>query len=203
MHRAAVAKLRKSDPVLARIIERVGPCRLHRSQGRGSYFEALAEAIVYQQLNGKAAETIFNRFRALYGPGAFPAPERIVKTPDMKLRKVGLSRQKLSYLKDLAGKVASGEVRLDTLESLPDDGVVETLTRVKGIGKWTAEMFLMFRLGRPDVLPTGDYGFQTAVKKAYGLKDLPRPAKLQELGEAWRPHRSVATWYFWRSLDAE
>ena len=200
MHEAAVEKLKKSDRVLAGIIKKVGPCRLKKAQGTGSYFEALCEAIVYQQLNGKAAATIFGRFKAIYGDGLFPKPRQILKTTDAKLRAAGLSGQKLSYLKDLAFKVEEGTLDLDTVDSLPDEAVVERLTAVKGIGPWTAEMFLMFRLGRPDVLPVGDYGFRTGVKKAYGLKELPSEKKLLALSEPWRPHRSAATWYFWQSL---
>ncbi|NLO91140.1 MAG: DNA-3-methyladenine glycosylase 2 family protein [Elusimicrobia bacterium] len=196
-----IGQVAKNDVVLGRIIRRVGPCRLPAKPARGGYFEALVESIVYQQLNGKAAGTIFERFRNLYPKGKFPFPEKILATPEAKLRAAGLSKQKLSYIRDLAAKTAAGELDFDAFPHMADEDIIEALSRVKGIGRWTAEMFLIFTLARPDVLPAGDYGFRTAVMKAYGLKKMPDASKLQKLGEAWRPHRSAATWYFWQSLD--
>lgn len=194
--RKAVTHLKNCDPVLREIIERVGPFRM---QYGAPEFSALAEAIVYQQLNGKAAETIFKRFAALAGNPL--TPEGILKLSDEQLRSVGLSRQKSGYLKDLAEKSSSGVVDFATLPALSDEGVVRHLTQVKGIGVWTAHMFLMFSLRRPNVLPTGDYGVQMAIKKHYRKRKLPRPKDLEKIARAWEPYRSVACWYMWRSLD--
>ena len=194
--RKAVNHLKKSDPVLRAIIERVGPCRM---QFAPAEFTRLAEAIVYQQLNGKAAATIFDRFVALAGDPL--TPEGILKLTDAQMRGVGLSKQKSSYLKDLAAKTAAGELNFARLPDLSDDEVIEHLTQVKGIGVWTAHMFLMFSLRRPDVLPTGDYGVQMAVKKHYRKRKLPKPKDMEKIARAWAPYRSIACWYMWRSLD--
>ena len=194
--RKAVNHLRKSDPVLCSIIERVGPCRLEFSPAE---FSSLAEAIVYQQLNGKAAVTIFERFAALAGKPL--TTEGILKLSDAQLRSVGLSKQKSAYLKDLAAKTAAGVLDFSRLHELPDDEVIRHLTQVKGIGVWTAHMFLMFSLRRPNVLPTGDYGVQVAIKKHYRKRKLPKPKDMEKIARAWEPYRSVACWYMWRSLD--
>jgi len=194
--RKAVNHLRKSDPVLCSIIERVGPCRLEFSPAE---FSSLAEAIVYQQLNGKAAVTIFERFAALAGKPL--TTEGILKLSDAQLRSVGLSKQKSAYLKDLAAKTAAGVLDFSRLHELPDDEVIKHLTQVKGIGVWTAHMFLMFSLRRPDVLPTGDYGIQMAIKKHYRKRKLPKPDVMAKIAKRWSPYRSVACWYLWRSLD--
>lgn len=201
--KGASLHLKNVDPVLRRIIRGVGPCGLKSAQGRGGVFESLAEAIFYQQLNGRAAETILGRFRGLYKGRGFPKPEQVLGTPDAKLRSVGLSRQKLSYLKDLARHAKSGGLEMRRLKRMNDGEVVEALTEVKGVGRWTAEMFLMFRLGRPDVLPVGDYGLRAAVKRSYRLRELPDAKRLEALGEKWRPWRSAATWYMWASLDGK
>lgn len=195
----ALAHIRRADPVLARVIERVGPYRL-RPRAEGTHFDAVARAVVYQQLSGKAAGTIYGRLLARYG-GRPPAPEELLRTPDEALRAVGLSRQKLGYLKDLAGRAVSGEIDFERLHELDDAAIVAALTRVKGVGVWTAQMFLMFRLGRPDVLPTLDLGIQNAVKRAYRLRARPTPAKIEAIGRRWSPWRTVACWYLWRSLD--
>jgi 3-methyladenine DNA glycosylase/8-oxoguanine DNA glycosylase len=186
--------------VLARVIARVGPCAL---SARGDdTFEALLHSIVYQQLNGKAAATILGRVLKVLGGRATPA--RALRASDADLRAAGLSRNKLLAVRDLAAKCASGEVpRRRALEALSDADVVARLTAVRGVGEWTAHMFLMFRLGRPDVLPTGDYG----VRKAFGLLyrrggRLPPPSALEKHGRRWAPYRTVASWYLWRSLDA-
>ena len=192
----AVNHLKKCDPVLRAIIERVGSCRMEFSPAE---FSSLAEAIVYQQLNGKAAVTIFNRFTALAGDPL--TPEGILKLSDEQLRSVGLSKQKSSYLKDLAAKTAAGALDFSRLHELPDEEVIEHLTQVKGIGVWTAHMFLMFSLRRPNVLPTGDYGVQMAIKKHYKKRKLPKPKDMEKIAKAWAPYRSVACWYMWRSLD--
>ncbi len=194
--RKAVNHLKKSDPVLRAIIERVGPCRMEYGVPE---FCSLAEAIVYQQLNGKAAVTIFNRFAALAGEPI--TPEGILKLSDEQLRSVGLSKQKSAYLKDLAAKTATGLLDFSRLPELEDEEVIEHLTQVKGIGVWTAHMFLMFSLRRPNVLPTGDYGVQMAIRKHYKKRKLPKPKDMEKIAKAWEPYRSVACWYMWRSLD--
>jgi len=194
--RKAVNHLKKSDPILRAIIERVGPCRMEFGAPE---FSSLAESIVYQQLNGTAAATIFNRFAALAGEPL--TPEGVLKLSDEQLRSVGLSKQKSAYLKDLSAKTSAGVLDFARLPELPDDEVIEHLTQVKGIGVWTAHMFLMFSLRRPNVLPTGDYGVQVAIKKHYRKRKLPKPKDMEKIARAWEPYRSVACWYMWRSLD--
>lgn len=194
--RKALNHLKKSDPVLRAIIERVGPCRMEFGVPE---FSSLAEAIVYQQLNGKAAVTIFERFVALAGDPL--TPDGILNLSDAELRKVGLSKQKSAYLKDLATKTAVGLLDFARLPELTDEQVIEHLTQVKGIGEWTAHMFLMFSLRRPNVLPTGDYGVQVAMKKHYRKRKLPKPKDMEKIAKSWAPYRSVACWYMWRSLD--
>lgn len=196
IHQNAIRGLKKRDPVLAGIIERVGACRI--SYGNPT-FHALAEAILYQQLNGKAAETIFNRFTALAGDPL--TPKGILKLTDAEMRGVGLSRQKTAYLRDLAGKTRAGILEFERLPELPDEEVIAHLTQVKGIGVWTAHMFLMFSLRRPDILPTGDYGIQAAIKKHYKKRKWPKPAVIEKIAKPWAPYRSIACWYLWRSLD--
>ena len=197
--RRAVAYLRRADPTLAAVIARVGPCRFE-PRAEGTHFEAVARAIVYQQLSGKAAGTIHKRFHALYGDRA-PEPAELLATGDEALRAAGLSRQKVGYLRDLAGRVAAGDVPLDQVHALGDDEIVAALTRVKGVGRWTAQMFLMFRLGRPDVLPDLDLGVQKAIQLAYGRRTMPKPADVLRVGARWAPYRTVASWYLWRYLD--
>jgi DNA-3-methyladenine glycosylase II len=212
----AIRHLKRSDPVLRAIIKRVGPCRLQFSPAE---FHHLAEAIVYQQLNGKAAETIFKRFSALAGEPL--TPEGILKLTDEQMRSAGLSKQKSAYLKDLASKTASGLLNFERLHEMPDAEVIEHLTQVKGIGVWTAQMFLMFSLKRENVLPTGDFGVRMAIYKHYldvprarakkksaagkvvrkGKIKLPSPAQMEKIAKCWEPYRSVACWYLWRSLD--
>ena len=194
--RTAVMHLKKSDPVLRAIIERVGPCRMEFGPPE---FSSLAEAIVYQQLNGRAAVTIFKRFAALAGDPL--TPEGILKLTDAQMRGVGLSKQKSAYLKDLAAKTRDGLLDFAGLAAASDEEVIERLTQVKGIGVWTAHMFLMFSLRRPNVLPTGDYGVQVAVKKHYKKRKLPKPKEMAKIAKCWEPYRSIACWYLWRSLD--
>jgi DNA-3-methyladenine glycosylase II len=191
--------LMRRDPVIATLIRQHGECGLAKSQ-RADPFHALLHAIIAQQLSTKAAKTIEGRFSALFDGD--PTPAAVVSVSDEKLRAVGLSGQKLKYIRDLCARILDGSLDLDTLTSLPDDDVITALTSVKGIGRWTAEMFLMFRLHRPDVLPVGDLGIVKAVQRAYKLRALPTPARLTKLGEAWRPYRSVACWYLWASLTA-
>jgi DNA-3-methyladenine glycosylase II len=196
--RKAILHLKKSDPVLATIIESVGPYKMNYDEPA---FHSLAEAIVYQQLHGKAAATIFKRLTDLAGEPL--VPENILKLSDQQLRAVGLSKQKLSYLRDLADKTHSGALDFSRLPELPDAEVIKCLTQVKGIGVWTAHMFLMFALRRPDVLPTGDLGIQMAIRKHYRKRKLPKPAQMEKLAKGWSPYRSVACWYLWRSLDVK
>jgi 3-methyladenine DNA glycosylase/8-oxoguanine DNA glycosylase len=198
-HRKALRHLKQTDPTLARIIERVGPCRL-TVRADGTHFDALLRAIVYQQLSGKAAATILRRVLELYG-GRAPTPAELLATPDEPLRAAGLSRQKLGYLRDLAARVDSGDVPLDRIDELPDDEVIAALVRVKGIGRWSAQMFLMFRLGRLDVLPELDLGIQNAIQRAYRKRKRPSPKDVLKIGGRWRPYASVACWYLWRSLE--
>ena len=194
--RRAILHLKKADPILADIIERVGPYRINYDEPA---FASLAEAIVYQQLHGKAAATIFKRLTDLAGLPL--TPEGILRISEQEMRAVGLSKQKLSYLRDLAAKTQSREVDFLKLPDLPDEEVIEELTKIKGIGVWTAHMFLMFSLRRSDVLPTGDLGIQMAVKKHYRKRKLPKPKDMEKIAKCWSPYRSVACWYLWRSMD--
>jgi DNA-3-methyladenine glycosylase II len=198
-HDAAVAHLSAADPVLAAVIARVGPCGL-RARSDGTHFDAVVRAIIFQQLSGKAATTIHNRMVAHFG-NRHPTPAELLAAADEPLRAAGISRQKLGYLRDLAGRAADPGFGLDALHEAEDALVVETLTAVKGVGPWTAQMFLLFRLGRGDVWPTGDLGIRNAVKKAWRMRTDPTPAKLEKLARKWSPYRSVASWYLWRSLD--
>lgn len=197
--RKAVAHLKKVDPVMLELIEKVGRCTLEQ-RAHGTHFDAIARSIVFQQLSGKAASTIHRRFEGLYG-GRSPLPVELTVTSDEQLRAVGLSRGKSAYLKDLAARVVSGELSVETLHELSDEEIIAGLTRVKGIGRWTAQMFLMFRLGRPDVLPDLDLGVQKAIQKAYRLRKLPTPERVMRIGAKWAPYRTVASWYLWRLLD--
>lgn len=198
----AAAHLSAADPVLARLIETVGPFRMELKSSR-SVFGALAEAIVYQQLSNKAAATIFGRVEALY-PRAKQGftPGHILRTPDERLRACGLSRAKVLALQDLARRVDAGELpTLDEAHRLDDAVLIERLVQVRGIGRWSAEMFLMFRLGRPDVLPLDDYSLRKAYAKAFNKRKLPEPKALAKIGARWAPYRTVASWYLWRALD--
>ena len=196
--RRARAHLRRVDPVIADVMVSVGAYKPADRAG-GSHMHALIRAIVFQQLSGKAATTIHNRFLDLY-PGRAPAPADILATPDANLRVAGLSRQKIGYLRDLAAKVQSGALPLDHVDTLADAALIEHLVQVKGIGKWTAQMFLMFRLGRPDVLPDLDLGIQNAIKRAYRKRRV-TPKDVLRIGAKWTPYSSIACWYLWRSLD--
>src|SRR6266852_3860052 len=194
--RRAVAHLKKSDPVMRAIIKSVGPCRMEFGPPE---FHSLAEAIVYQQLNGKAAVTIFNRFAALAGEPV--TPEGIAKLTDQQMRAVGLSKQKSSYLRDMAERAIRGDLNFTRLPEMTDEEVIKHLTQVKGVGVWTAHMFLMFTLRRPNVLPTGDFGIQMAIKKHYKKRKMPKPDQMEKIAKSWEPYRSVACWYLWQSLD--
>ncbi len=192
--------LMRGDPVMRALIKRIGPCGLAGSL-HADPFESLVQAIVWQQLSTKAAATIFGRFLALFRGATFPSPADVAAVPDDALRQVGFSRMKVSYIRDLCRRVTDGSLHLGQLESLNDEAVVRELTQVKGIGRWSAEMFLMFRLHRPDVLPVDDLGIVKAIQRAYGLRNPPTAERIRRLGEPWRPYRSVASWYLWASAD--
>lgn len=195
--RRAIHHLKKSDPVIGSLIERVGPYRI---EYREPIFQTLVRSIVFQQLHGKAALTIFNRLQAAAKQDPL-TPESILRLRPARMRAAGLSPQKLSYIRELARHTRSGAVDFEVFATLEDAQVIERLTQVKGIGAWTAHMFLIFALRRPDVLPTGDLGIRAAMKKVYNLKDLPNPDKMARIASPWRPYCSVACWYLWRSLD--
>ncbi len=198
-YRASVRHLKRVDPVLARVIDQVGPCRI-QLRDAGTHFQALARSIVFQQLSGKAAGTIHARFVALFPQGE-PEPATLLAFTDAQLRGAGLSRQKVGYLRDLAGKVASGTLPLDAVDAMDDDELIAHLVQVKGVGRWTAQMFLMFRLGRRNVLPELDLGIQNAIRRAYGKRKRPSPKQVRAIGAKWSPHSTVASWYLWRSLE--
>ena len=200
----AVEHLLRADPVIGSLVEADGPLDdEQRRRGRpAEAYGALLRSIVGQQLSTKAARTIYERLIGLYD-GHTPTPEELVATDLDELRGVGLSRAKASYLRSLAEHVIAGELELDRLAELEDDEVISQLTAVKGLGPWTAHMFLIFHLGRPDVLPVGDLGVRRAVQLAYGLESLPTMAELERIAQPWRPHRSLASLYLWRSLDNE
>jgi DNA-3-methyladenine glycosylase II len=184
------------DPALTVIIARHGPCKIRPAR---PYFVALAEAILSQQLSVKAAATIFTRFKERLGGRV--TPDVILKLTPSQFRAAGISRQKMSYLRDLAAKWNNGAIDHRRLTNMSDEEVIAALTQIKGIGRWTAEMFLIFSLLRPDVLPVDDLGFRKAVQIAYGLRKLPEAKKIEALAEKWKPYRSIATWYLWASLD--
>jgi len=189
--------LARRDPVIRNLIRRHGPCGLADAQHEDA-FTALVHSIISQQLSTKAAATIARRFDAMFD--GQPSPAGVSRMDDVQLRAVGLSTQKVRYIRDLCARISGGSLPVDTLNELADEDVIQSLTQVKGIGRWTAEMFLMFRLHRPDVLPVDDLGILKAVQRAYGLRKMPRPERLTRMGEPWRPYRSVACWYLWASL---
>jgi DNA-3-methyladenine glycosylase II len=191
--------LMRKDPVLGAAIKSIGACGMADRQ-RKDHLSALVSAIVSQQLSTKAAATIFGRFVALFPDNHIPDAASIAAQSDAALRAVGLSGQKVSYMRDLSARLMDGRLRLDELETLPDDQVIERLVAVKGFGRWTAEMFLMFRLHRPDVLPAGDLGIVVAIQRLYRLRKRPDAKRVLKIGEAWSPYRSVASWYLWQTL---
>lgn len=195
----ALAHLRQADPVLAGVIHRVGPCAF-APRHDAPHFAELTQAIIYQQLSGKAAATIHGRFQALF-PAEAVTPEHLLTLDDDALRAAGVSRPKLAYLRDLARHVVDGRLPLAGVEALDDEALIAALTAVKGVGRWTAQMFLMFRLGRLDVLPELDLGIQKAIMRAYGLPAMPKPREVTSIGEPWRPFATIASWYLWRSLE--
>jgi len=200
-HAEAMRKLSAADERLGAVITDVGPCQLRvHTLGKTEafeFFEALVESIVSQQLSVKASDTIYGRVLAL-GGGQLLSPVELAAVPEETLRKAGLSGQKVGYVRDLCTKVTNRSVVLEDLEKLEDEEVIERLRLVKGIGRWTAEMFLMFRLGRPDVLPVQDLGIQQGMRKLYKMRDVPTPEKMVKVATKWRPYRSIACWYLWR-----
>jgi DNA-3-methyladenine glycosylase II len=200
-HREAIAFLSKKDRRLARLIEKSGEFRLEIEEAQTPY-EALLEAITYQSISGKAAATIFARIRALGANGRCPTPEEILRVRKQTLRKAGLSAAKIAAVRDLARKTIEGIVpSLEDAQKMPDQALVDRLISVRGIGAWTVEMFLIFRLGRPDVLPIHDYGVQKGFMLTYRRKTIPKPRELAKFGERWRPYRTVASWYMWRAIE--
>jgi DNA-3-methyladenine glycosylase II len=189
----------KCDPKLRDVIKRVGPCELHSVAPRDP-FVTLCKSIASQQLSIKAAATIFRRFEELFPPDRTPTPERVMTLSDGEIRACGFSRPKVTFIKDLAGRVLDGRLDLKRLKRHSDEDVMQQLLAVKGIGRWTAEIFLMFRLGRPDILPADDVGLMNAVHRAYKLRKRPDAKKLRQMSETWRPYRSIAAWYLWQSL---
>jgi len=193
----AITHLKAADPVLGAIIDRAGPYKIQYSE---PVFHTLVRSIVSQQLNGKAAQTIFKRLKDAAKEDPL-TPESILRLRPAKMREAGLSQQKLTYIRELARLTRRGEVNFELCATLEDAAVIEHLTRVKGVGVWTVQMFLIFALRRRDVLPTGDFGVRAAMMKAYGLSEMPKPAEMERIAAAWRPYCSVASWYLWRSLD--
>jgi DNA-3-methyladenine glycosylase II len=201
MTEQAIQFLSGVDKVLANLVRRIGPCDL-RPKKRRSPFEALVQSVAYQQLHGKAAAAILARVKALYPGKRFPKPEDLLATPDEQLRAAGLSRTKIRAIKDIAAKTLAGVVpTAQTIKRMSDEEILERLTTVHGVGPWTVEMLLVFTLGRPDVLPSTDYGVRKGFAMTYGWEKLPTPKELLAAGEKWRPHRTTAAWYLWRSLD--
>jgi DNA-3-methyladenine glycosylase II len=195
--RKAINHLKKADPVMAAIIKRAGP---YRATYLEPVFQTLVRSIVYQQLSGKAAMTIFNRLTQAAKVTPL-SPEAILKMRPQKMRTLGLSKQKTLYIRELAKLTRDGDIQFERLPGMEDAAIIETLTRVKGVGVWTVQMFLMFALQRPNVLPVGDLGVRAAMKKAYGLKELPKPQEMESIATAWHPYCSIASWYLWRSLE--
>lgn len=198
-HRKAIVHLKRVDPVMATVIETVGRCTL-APRTEWTHFDSLVRSIVFQQLSGKAAATIHGRVLALIGDGS-EAPKKIIATSHEAFRAAGLSTQKASYVRNLAEHVLDGSLPVESLHELSDDEIIEALTQVKGIGRWSAQMFLMFRLGRPDVLPELDLGVQKGIQRAYRLRKLPTPQQVLKRGAKWAPYRTIAAWYMWRVLE--
>lgn len=196
--RKALRHLRNADPVIGGLIDQIGPYRIKYLEPR---FDSLAKSVVYQQLSGKAALTIYTRLSDALGGEV--TPENVLRLRPAGMRKLGLSKQKVTYIRDLAAHTRGGILDFAALPRMGDDEVIEALTRVKGIGVWTAHMFLIFALRRPDVLPIGDLGIRAAVRKAYALKQMPTPGDVEERGRCWRPWATVASWYLWRSLESK
>ncbi|NET37458.1 MAG: DNA-3-methyladenine glycosylase 2 family protein [Cyanothece sp. SIO1E1] len=199
----AIAHLKQSDPALAVLIDQVGPCHLDQSQHEGDLLYTLARTIIHQQLSIKVAATIHRRFLQLYPEKSAPSARDILNISDDRLRGAGISRPKIVYLKDLAQKVEAGIPTLAELERLDNPAIIKTLTQVKGIGPWSVQMLLIFRMHRLNVLPTEDLGVQTGIQKLYGLEERPKKRDVEALGQKWQPYGAIAAWYLWRSLDMD
>lgn len=197
----AIATLTQSDPTLASLIQQVGDCRLAQVQQSGDVLTCVARSIIYQQLSGKAASTIYQRFLQLYPEQPFPTATAILETPDEVLRSAGISRSKAVYLKDLAQQVLNGLPTIAELAQMEDEAIIQTLLPIKGVGRWTVQMLLIFRLHRWDVLPVDDLGIRAGIRHTYQLPDLPTKSQVQQLGQPWQPYRTIAAWYLWRSLE--
>jgi DNA-3-methyladenine glycosylase II len=195
--REVLLHLSSGDPVLARLIDRIGPYAMEYLEPD---FETLVRSIAFQQLSGRVARAIFQRLLVAAGNGRL-TPESVLQLRPRKMRAVGLSQQKVAYIRDLARRTRSGELDFAALPALADEAVCQALTSVKGIGVWTAQMFLIFALRRPDVLPSADLGIRAAIRNLYGLAELPKPSQVEELARPWRPYATVASWYLWRSLE--
>jgi DNA-3-methyladenine glycosylase II len=195
----AMTELANRDPAMRRVIDQVGPPDLRRGRPRSDHFAEIARAVTYQQLAGAAARAIHGRFQALFPDG--PTPEAVLAIPIAKLRSAGLSGSKAATIRDLAAHVVAGDIELDRVARLSDEKIIEELTLVHGIGRWTAEMFLIFQLGRLDVWPVGDLGIRKGYGRIHGLDPAPTPKLLESLGDAYRPFRTVAAWYCWRAAD--
>ena len=193
----AVLHLKRVDPILGDVIERVGPYKIPHRPER---FQALVRAIIFQQLAGRAAQTIYDRFVKQVGGGRFPTPAQVLAASDDTMRSAGLSRGKMAYIRDLAAHVRDRTLNFHRFPRMEDDEIIADLTRVRGIGRWTAEMFLMFNQRRPDVFPVDDLGVRNAVARLYAMSQPPPAKELREFGERWRPYRSVASWYLWQSM---
>lgn len=198
---SATTTLKQADPVLAAVIDRVGDCTLCHSLQSGDLLMSLCESIIYQQLSGKAAATIHKRFLQLYPEASYPSARDILDTPPEMLRSAGLSGSKVLYLKDVARHVLEGLPTIEELEQMEDEAIVQRLLPIKGIGRWTVQMLLIFRLHRWDVLPVDDLGVRSAIRRLYGLPDLPNKKVVEQYGKPWQPYRTIASWYLWRSLD--
>ncbi|MBD1825238.1 DNA-3-methyladenine glycosylase 2 family protein [Cyanobacteria bacterium FACHB-DQ100] len=195
----ATQALKSADPKLGAIIDQVGICTLDQAQHLGGLLDSLARSIIYQQLSTKSATAIYHRFLQLYPSGM--SAEAILDTPDEMLRQVGLSRQKIIYVKDLAQNVLTGLPTLEELQPLDDETIIQTLTKIKGIGRWTVQMLLIFRLHRWDVLPVDDLGVRSSIRRIYELDELPDRKTVMKIGQAWKPYSTIASWYLWRSLE--
>lgn len=196
---AAYRHLRAVDPVVGALIDEHGP---YRPRPAMDHYESLLRTILFQQLHGKAASAIQERWKALYG-GRYPTPTELLATTDEAFRGCGISRQKTGYMRDVAERLLSGALDFRHFEQLSDEEIVAQITAVKGLGEWSAHMFLMFQLGRPDVLPVGDFGVRNGMRLAYGLEEMPTPARAKEIGAPWAPYRSVGAWYMWRAVEGD
>jgi DNA-3-methyladenine glycosylase II len=197
----AITFLQNADPILASVIAKVGAHQLESDPVTGDLLSGLVRSILFQQLSGKAAATIHQRFLQLYSDRDHPSAEDILNSSDDELRSVGISRPKIGYLKDLAQKVKDGLPNLAELEGMDDETIIQTLTQIKGVGRWTVQMLLIFRMHRDNIMPTEDLGIRTAIKNLYGLDELPKKKQIEAIAKKWEPYCSIASWYLWRSLE--